>query len=205
MQRSDAHLRPARASPPALRRGGTMSQRRRGERRSSKQAKVHGERPARRGGPGGVACGGMEQLQETSWSVAVSRKISSPANGGTATRSGQGKKPNRGGSARGRATTPPGQNAKPSRRGSLGGGISGRGGTACRAPASSGHAQASSVRGVRPRSAGTHTEDSTKLTAGAPTPPPLPPSPPEGGAGPSVARDNAPPLCFGVVRGGSGA
>src|SRR2546427_1461108 len=200
MQRSDAHLRPARASPPALRRGGTMSQRRRGERRSSKQAKVHGERPARRGGPGGVACGGMEQLQETSWSVAVSRKISSPANGGTATRSGQGKKPNRGGSARGRATTPPGQNAKPSRRGSLGGGISGRGGTACRAPASSGHAQASSVRGVRPRSAGTHTEDSTKLTAGSARPAALPLSRPEGGTGPSVPRDSDTALSCGLLR-----
>src|SRR5437879_5035461 len=121
MQRSDAHLRPARASPPALRRGGTMSQRRRGERRSSKQAKVHGERPARRGGPGGTACGGMEQLQETSWSVAVSRKISSPANGGTATRSGQGKKPNRGQPGRDRGKTPPGREAKQSRRRGPGG------------------------------------------------------------------------------------
>ncbi|PYU09704.1 MAG: hypothetical protein DMG29_19030, partial [Acidobacteria bacterium] len=71
VQRSAAHPRAARASPPALRRGGAMSQGRRGERRSSKQAKVHSECPARRGGPGGMACGGMEQLQETSWSVAV--------------------------------------------------------------------------------------------------------------------------------------
>src|SRR3989442_5564230 len=148
-------------------------------------------------GPGQLAdpqmlARGVEQLQETSWSVAVSREISSPVNGGTATRSGPGKKPNRGGSARGRATTPPGQNAKPSRRGSLGGGISGRRGTACRAPASSGHAQASSVRGVRPGSAGTHTEDATKLAAGAAKAAPPPPSPPQGGAGASLAPDTAP-------------
>jgi len=178
-----------------------MSQGRRADRRSSKQAKVHSECPARRGGPGGMACGGMEQLQETSWSVAVSRKISSPANGGTATRSGPGKKPNRGGSARGRATTPPGQNAKPSRRGSLGGGISGRRGTACRAPASSGHAQASSVRGVRPGSAGTHTEDVTKLAAGSARPAAVPLSRPEGGAGSSaVPQDSGTALSRGVLR-----
>src|SRR5437879_12714050 len=92
MQRSDAQLRPARASPPALRRGGAMSQGRRGERPSSKQAKVHSECPARRGGPGGMACGGMEQLQDTSWSFGVSQKIHSPANGGTVERRGWGKR-----------------------------------------------------------------------------------------------------------------
>ena len=178
-----------------------MSQGRRGDRRSSKQAKVHSECPARRGGPGGMACGGMEQLQETSWSVAVSRKISSPANGGTATRSGPGKKPNRGGSARDRATTPRGRNAKPSRRGSLGGGISGRRGTACHAPASSGHVQASSVRGVRPGSAGTHTEDETKFAVGSARPAAVPLSRPECGAGSSaVPRDSGTALSRGALR-----
>jgi len=148
-----------------------------------------------------MACGGMEQLQETSWSVAVSRKISSPANGGTATRSGPGKKPNRGGHGRGRATTAPGQNAKPSRRGSLGGGIGGRRGTACRAPASSGHAQASSVRGVRPGSAGTHTEDVTRLAAGSARPAAVPLSRPEGGTGPSaVPQDSDTATSRGVLR-----
>src|SRR2546422_2007002 len=127
-----------------------MSQRRRGERRSSKQAKVHGERPARRGGPGGMACGGMEQLQETSWSVAVSRKISSPANGGTATRSRPGKKPNRGDPRRDRAKTPPRRDGKPNRKGGLRGGISRRRGTASPAPAAPGDPPAPSVSGVPP-------------------------------------------------------
>ena len=143
----------------------------------------------------------MGQGQETSWSVAVSRKIRSPANGGTARRSGPGKKPNRGGPARGRATTPPGQKPKPSRRRSPGGGIIGRRGTACRAPTSSGHARASSVRGVRPGSAGTHTEDATKLAAGSARPAALPLSRPEGGTGPSaVPRDSDTALSCGLLR-----
>ena len=152
-----------------------------------------------------MASGGMGQGQETSWSVAVSRKIRSPANGGTARRSGPGKKPNRGGPARGRATTAPGQNAKPSRRGSLGGGIGGRRGKACRAPTSSGHAQASSVRGVRPGSAGTHTEDVRKLAAGSarPAPAAVPLSRPEGGTGSSAAvpQDSGTGLSRGALRG----
>src|SRR5437879_5764934 len=149
-----------------------------------------------------MASGGMGQGQETSWSVAVSRKIRSPANGGTARRSGPGKKPNRGGPARGRATTAPGQNAKPSRRGSLRGGIGGRRGTACRAPTSSGHAQASSVRGVRPGGAGTHTEDVTKFAAGSARPAALPLSRPEGGTGPSAAvpQDSGTALSCGALR-----
>ena len=118
----------------------------------------------------------------------MSRKINRPANGGTATRSSQVKKSNRAGPARGRATTPAGQKPKPSRRRSPGGGIIGRRGTACRAPTSSGHARASSVRGVRPGSAGTHTEDGTKLAAGSarPAPAAVPLSRPEGGTGPSA-------------------
>src|SRR2546425_9448439 len=94
-----------------------MSQGRRGERRSSKQAKVHSECPARRGGPGGMACGGMEQLQETSWSVAVSRKISSPANGGAAARPRPGEKTKTGGVPPGGGKTPPPPQSKNKPRG----------------------------------------------------------------------------------------
>ena len=118
----------------------------------------------------------------------MSRKINRPANDGTTRCSGQGKKPNRGGPGRGRATTPRGRNVKPNRRGSPGGGISGRRGTACRAPASAGDAQASSVRGVRPSSAGTHTGCAKKFAAATANPaPPLAGSRPRGLWGVSVA------------------